>query len=47
MKKAKEGKKPRKVKGTLKGKGAKEGKEPSKVKMPAPTNYYLEELPKR
>ena len=47
MKKAREEKKARKAKGTLKGKGVKESKESSKTKMPSPTNYYLEELPKR
>ena len=47
MKTGKKGKKSRKVKGTLKGHGVKENKESSKTKMPAVTNYYLEELPKR
>ena len=47
MKKAREGKKSSKAKATLKGKGVKESKESSKAKMPAVTNYYLEELPKR
>ena len=47
MEKAKEEKKSGKTKGTHKAKTIKKSKQSGKTKMPAVTNYYLEELPKR